>query len=57
MKLSIKTKIPLVHVRGLVAGIQQGILTLSERQALPMPLYKYLTSLPISANTPNEATH
>ncbi len=57
MKLSIKTKIPLVHVRGLVAGIQQGILTLSERQALPMPLYKYLTSLPISANTPHEATH
>ncbi|MFP5270570.1 glycosyltransferase family 2 protein [Coleofasciculus sp.] len=57
LKLSIKTKIPLVHLRGLVSGIQQGILTWHERQALPMDLYRYLESLPVSAKTPNDTTN
>jgi GT2 family glycosyltransferase len=55
MKLSIKTKIALVHLRGLVAGICKGFLTWNERQALPILLYRYLLSLPISANSSNKA--
>jgi GT2 family glycosyltransferase len=53
IKLSLKTKIPLVHLIGLVSGIQQGILTWNERQVLPIRLYRYLESLPISAISSN----
>lgn len=47
MRLSLKTKIPLVHLSGCFSGIKQGILYWRDRQALPLSLYHYLTSLPI----------
>jgi len=50
IKLSMKTKIPMIHLKGLIFGIKMGILTLNERQALPILLFRYLKSLPISAN-------
>ncbi|RMF23235.1 MAG: glycosyltransferase [Cyanobacteria bacterium J083] len=49
MKFSLKTKMPLVHLSGLASGIQQGLFNLSDRQALSISLYNYLTSLPVSA--------
>ncbi|MEQ9671600.1 glycosyltransferase family 2 protein [Coleofasciculus sp. G2-EDA-02] len=48
-KLSLQTKIPLIHFKGLISGIKQGILHLGERQPLPLSLYIHLKSLPVSA--------
>ena len=48
-KLSWKTQMPIVHLRGLLSGLRQGIATWQERQALPLSLYLMLSKLPISA--------
>lgn len=49
IKLSLQTKMPLVHLSGLADGIQQGILSWNQRQALPLSLYQEITSLPVFA--------
>lgn len=49
-KLSFSTRLPLTHFNGLWAGLKQGIVNWSQRQPLPLRLYWYLSSLPISAN-------
>ncbi len=48
-RLSWQTKLPLTHLRGLMAGMQHGINHWSQRQALPLDLYHQLMALPISA--------
>lgn len=51
-KLSLRTGIPHVHLKGFLSGLRHGLSTLGERQPLPASVYKRLTSLPESARTP-----
>lgn len=46
-KLSLKSKVPISHLKGFFSGIYNGMLSLPRRSPMNTTLYRYVTSLPL----------